>query len=89
MAYGIIMALGSAAWDRLVNGALQARGPFAHQNSLGLIAHFVTFPFFAVLLAGGSGWAPIIVPISGALIAILTVSRATMALVGVGYVVLS
>jgi O-antigen ligase len=86
MAYGIILALGSAALDRFAHGDLQAKGEFAHQNTLGLLSHFLTFPFLAIWLAGGTGWLPIIIPIAGAMIAILTVSRATIALVGMGCV---
>lgn len=84
MAYGIIVALGSAAWDHFVHGAVQSKGEFAHQNTLGLVSHFLTFPFLAIWLAGGAGWLPVIIPIAGAMIAILTVSRATIALVGMG-----
>jgi hypothetical protein len=88
MAYGIMVSLGSAAWDRFVNGTLQVRGTFAHQNTFGLISHFITFPFLAMLLAGAPGWLPIIVPLAGAVIAILTASRATIVLTGAGCVFL-
>src|SRR5439155_20891391 len=61
MAYGIIVALGSAAWDRFANGTLQPTGSFAHQNTFGLMSHFLTFPFLAMLLVGEPGWLPIII----------------------------
>jgi O-antigen ligase len=88
MGYGILVALGGAAWDRFAHGAIQAKGEFAHQNTLGLISHFLTFPFLAIWLAGGAGWLPIIIPVAGVIIAILTVSRATIALVGMGCVLM-
>jgi hypothetical protein len=78
----------SAAWDRFANGTLQDTGPFAHQNTFGLMSNFLTFPFLAMLLVGEPGWLPITVPIAGAIIAILTGSRATIVLTGMGYVLL-
>jgi O-antigen ligase len=66
-------------------GAIQTGGAFAHQNTLGMTTHFVAYPALAVLLARKGGWAPVAGVGLGLLIAVLTASRATIALVGVGY----
>jgi O-antigen ligase len=47
----------------------------------------VVFPFFALLLAGERGWWPVITPLAGAIIAVLTASRATVGLIGLGLAV--
>src|SRR5215467_3708849 len=51
MAIGLCMETGFAVWERFVQGALHAGGTFGHQNFLGMVSHFVVFPFFALLLA--------------------------------------
>ncbi len=75
-----------AIWERFGLGVLQAGGTMGHQNFLGLMSHFVTFPWLALLLAGERGWLPIVAPLAGLVIAALTVSRGTVGLVGAGYV---
>jgi O-antigen ligase len=52
---------------------------------LGLAAHFVIFPFFALLLSGEKGWQPATVPILGSMIDIFTASRAALGLAGGGF----
>lgn len=88
MGYGILVALGIASWDRAVGGVLQATGGFQHQNQLGMMTLFVAFPFLSLLLARGSDCLTKAVPIAGAVIAILTVSRSAIAFVLGGYVLL-
>ena len=62
--------------------------PSSSQNLLGLVSHFVVFPFFALLLRGRSGWLPAAVVLAGILIEALTTSRATLALAGFGFATL-
>ena len=70
-------------------GEFQTVGTFGHQNGLGLVTHFVTFPFFALLLADKQiKWETVVVPIAGVIIALLTVSRATLGLAGLGYAIM-
>ena len=84
MALGLFMETGFALWERLSLGLLQTAGTFGHQNFLGMVSQIVIFPFFALLLRGRMGWLPAIVTISGAIIAVLTTSRATVGLDIVG-----
>ena len=86
MAIGISIEACVVIGQRFVLGEFQSAGTFAHQNTLGMVSHFIVFPFFALLLAGKRGWEPPVVPIAGVVIALLTVSRATLGLGGLGYV---
>jgi O-antigen ligase len=80
MAIGLCFQAGVVIWERFGLGAIQTVGTFGHQNLLGLVSHFVVFPFFALLLAGERSWWPAITPVAGGIIAALTASRATIAL---------
>ena len=86
MAIGLCFEACETVWERFGLGILQATGTMGHQNFLGLLSHFVTFPWFSLLLAGERGWLPIVVPIAGVVVAVLTVSRATIGLEAIGYV---
>jgi O-antigen ligase len=88
MAIGICLEACIVIWQRFALGQFQADGTFLHQNSLGMAIHFVVFPFLAMLLAGKRGWQPRLVPVAGIIIALLTVSRATLGLAIFGYVAL-
>ena len=85
MGAGLFMEAAIAAWERFGLGILQASGSFGHQNLLGLVSHFVTFPVFSLYLAGSSGWLPALVPLAGVLIAVLTTSRGTLGGAAAGY----
>ena len=85
MAIGLSFEACDAIWERFVLGILQVGGTLGHENFLGLMSHFVTFPWLALWLAGEPGWWPIIVAIGGATIVTLTVSRATVGLAGIGF----
>ena len=85
MTIGLFFAACDALWERFGLGILQAGGTLGHQNNLGLISHFVTFPLIALLLAGERGWQPVLGPLSGLITAVLTVSRATIGLFGIGF----
>tara|TARA_R110000787_G_scaffold2243_3_gene9011 strand:+ start:54672 stop:55946 length:1275 start_codon:yes stop_codon:yes gene_type:complete len=51
LAVGAIVQ-GIVTVDQRLSGAIQASGTVGHQNLLGLMLHFVTFPLLALLLAG-------------------------------------
>ena len=85
LAVGICMETAFAVWERFAQGIIQTGGTFGHQNFLGMVSHFVIFPFFALLLTSRSGWLPAIVSLSGAFITALTASRATVGLNAFGY----
>jgi O-antigen ligase len=88
LAIGIYLEACIIIVQRFVLGEFQTSGTFIHQNDLGLASHFVVFPFLALLLAGKRGWEPPTVPIAGLAVAVLTVSRATLGLAGLGYITL-
>lgn len=88
MAIGISFEACHALWQRFGLGIPQPGGSFGHQNFLGLVTHFVVFPWAALWLAGERGWRPIAGPFAGLLIAVLTVSRATIGLAAGGYAIL-
>ena len=69
-------------------GALQTGGSFGHQNLLGMMTHFAVFPSLALLLAGRKGWAPILGPLAGLSIVVMTASRGTIGFEAVGIVVI-
>jgi hypothetical protein len=85
LAAGLFMEAGIAVWQRFGMGLLQTPGTFFSQNILGLVSHFIVFPFFALLLAGTRGWLPAGVATAGVLVELLTTSRATVGLAGFGY----
>jgi O-antigen ligase len=85
MAIGLGFEACAAIWERFGLGILQTGGSLGHQNLLGLMSHFVVFPWFALLLAGERGWRPVIGPLAGLVVAALTVSRATVGLAAAGY----
>ena len=86
MTIGLCFEACFAIWERFGLGILQTGGTLGHQNFLGLMSHFVTFPWLALLLAGERGWRPIAGPLAGLVIAALTVSRGTLGLMGAGYI---
>jgi O-antigen ligase len=85
MAAGICFEAGLTIWQRFGLGVLQTSGTFIHQNLLGLVSHFVVFPFFALLLARRRGWLPTAVVLAGATVEVLTTSRATLGLAGFAF----
>jgi hypothetical protein len=85
MAAALIIEAGFAIWQRFGLGMFQTTGSFYHQNLLGMMSLLVTFPFFALLLAGRKGWLPPLVLLAGFIVQILTVSRGTIGIAGAGY----
>jgi hypothetical protein len=85
LAAGLFLEMAFAVWQRS-QGVLQTPGTFASQNLLGMISHFVIFPFFAAMLGGRRGpLAPAVVA-AGLVIAVLTASRGTILLDCLGLV---
>ena len=78
MALGLCLQVLVVVWQRFGLGIVQTAGTFAHQNTLGLVSHFVVFPHLALLLAGRRGWQVAVVPLAGAVVAVLTTSRAAL-----------
>jgi hypothetical protein len=87
LAAGLIMEASIGAWQRFVLGIIQVPGTFSAQNELGLVSHFVVFPFFALLLSGPSGWLAPIVVLAGIAVDALTLSRATVGIAGFGFAI--
>jgi len=85
IALGMFLAAFQAIWERFGAGVLQTAGGFPHRNFLGMVSHFIVFPFFALVLAGERGWFPLTVSLAGAIVAVLTTSRATVVAAGFGY----
>jgi O-antigen ligase len=79
LAAGILLEVAVTGWQR-AHGVLQTPGTFSSQNHLGMISQFVIFPFFAVILGGRGGRLAPAVVVAGLVIAVLTASRATIAL---------
>ena len=89
MATGFLLEAGIAIWQRFGLGLLQVSGTFQDQNFLGLTSHLITFPFFALFLHGGSvGMFPSAVMPAAVIVEVLTASRATLGLSGLGYATL-
>ncbi|WP_420339122.1 O-antigen ligase family protein [Roseibium sp.] len=55
MALAMAAQLTASLWQRFGVGDTQASGLFSHQNTLGMIAHFVLYPFLFMLLTQGRG----------------------------------
>ena len=87
MILGMCVQAGYAIEQRLT-GVMQSSGTFGHQNLLGMISHFVTFPALALLLVDGKRRAPLFGVLAGAIVVILGASRATLGLAGGGIVAL-
>lgn len=85
LAIGLSYDAVTAGWEHFVLGQIQAAGTEAHQNTLGLLSHLIAFPFFALLLAGRTGWLPAAAVFAALIVEVSTTSRATVALAAAGY----
>lgn len=85
MAVGLFLQTAFAIWERFGLGFQQASGTFDHQNILGMISHLVVFPSFALLLVGRGGRLPAAIVLSGAIVEVLTASRATIGLAALSF----
>lgn len=88
MAAGLLLEAGFAVWDRFVLGELEVAGTLTHKNGLGMMSHFVVFPYFALLLTKQRGWLPAATVLAGVVVEALSVSRAAAGLAGVAYAVI-
>ena len=86
LAAGLFLEVAFAVWQR-AHGVLQTPGTFASQNLLGMISHFVIFPFFAAILGGRRDRLSPAVVAGGLIIAVLTASRGTIVLDCLGLVI--
>lgn len=86
MVLGLTIQAGYAILARS-EGALQTGGSLGHQNLLGFVSHMVVMPAFAQLLAGKrttlATWGVAI----GAIVVVLTASRATIAFSAAGFMI--
>lgn len=74
--------------EQRLSGAVQATGTMGHQNLLGLMLHFVTFPLLALLLAGEKSKI-VTLGVLGSLIAVaLGASRGAIGFAAIGLVLL-
>ena len=87
MSFGLFIEAGVTLWQRFALGEIQTAGTEVHQNGLGMISHFVVFPFFSLLLTKHDGWLPKATTPAGIVVQLLTTSRATVGLAGFGYAV--
>jgi hypothetical protein len=85
MAVGIFLEAAVALWQRLDLHMLQASGTFEHQNILGMVSHFVVFPFFALLLDGRGRRFSAFVVLAGVIVELLTTSRATISFAALAF----
>ena len=85
MAVGLLVQVPVVLWQRFALGMLQTPGTMVHQNELGMLSHFIVFPFFALLLTGRAGRWPALVFPAGAIIELMTTSRGTIGLAAMGY----
>lgn len=68
-------------------GALQTGGSLGHQNLLGFVSHLALMPALALLLTGRGTKMGLAGVIAGALVVVLTASRATIAFSAIGLAV--
>lgn len=87
MLIGICFEACLMMFQRLVLGELQAVGTIGHQNGVGMLTNLIVFPFVALLLAGANGWEPVVAPVAGVVVTLLTVSRAALGLEGLGFAI--
>ncbi len=85
MAAALLIEAAVSIWQRFALGVLQPGGTIGHQNLLGLLSHLIVFPFFGLLVTRSRGWLPPAVVLAGVIIEVLTTSRATIGLAGLGY----
>ena len=88
MTIGLCFEAVLAGWQRLGHDVLRAEGTLGHENLLGLISEFAMFTPFALLLAGKRRWQTTVAPIAGAIVAVLTASRAAVGFGAIGLVMI-
>lgn len=74
--------------EQKFSGAIQASGTMGHQNLLGLMLHFVTFPLLALMLAGEKSKIIMLGALSSVLAVALGASRGAIGFAAIGLVIL-
>lgn len=80
LALGLVYCAVLAVQQRYLQGMMQVRGPFSHQNGLGMACNMVFPACFAMMLAGQGGSIAKLGVAAAALSIILTLSRGGMLL---------
>ncbi len=83
LALGLIYCAGLGLVQRYAWGMMQVKGPFSHQNGLGMASNMVFPVVFAMLLAGQGGHLAKAAVAAAALSVVLTLSRGGMVLFAV------
>ncbi len=71
-------------WLKITTGVVQSTGTFGHQNMLGMVTYIVILPYASIILSRQTTFWEKSVVLSGVMIVILTASRATIGLSGLG-----
>jgi O-antigen ligase len=74
--------------EQKLSGAVQASGTMGHQNLLGMMLHFVTFPLIALLLAGEKSKIVMLGALASVLAVALGASRGSIGFAAIGLVLL-
>ena len=74
--------------EQKLSGAVQASGTMGHQNLLGMMLHFVTFPLLALLLAGEKSKIVMLGALASLLAVALGASRGSIGFAAIGLVLL-
>jgi O-antigen ligase len=88
LAFGLCFEACFVLWQRFILHYLHVAGTFGQQNMVGFATHFVVIPFFALLLSRQIDWRLAAIPIIGAIINVITTSRASIGFLGGGLSVL-
>jgi O-antigen ligase len=87
LAIGLALQVVVVGYQKFGLGIIQPSGTFVHQNTLGLIMHFVVIPHVALLLAGQRRIWTIATPLAGLIVAALTASRGALGFAAFGIAV--
>lgn len=86
LAFGLLIQAGVVAYQKFLGHTMQPAGTFIHQNYLGIVSNLTFIPLLALNLTNK---VPLLFRsslLSGGIIAVLTASRATLGLAGLGAV---
>jgi len=81
---GIVIQAVMVTWQRVVLHTVQPSGTFGHQNILGMSAHFVVYPHFALAIMARRGLIHLLAPLAGAWIVANSASRGAVGFFGMG-----
>jgi O-antigen ligase len=83
---GLMIQMPVLFWQLFVLHVNQPSGTFGHQNTLGIVTHFINIPQLVLLLAGQRTLWTTLTPLLGTVVVVLTASRATVAFSALGFV---